>query len=554
MMYDSTGTPIDTEVTATFSIYTSDIGGTPLWSETASVLVDDGFFTTYMGEVSALDLAMFRDNDDLWLGIQVGSDTEMPRVYIASTPFAGYAEYCGNAPDHGHDFTDLTGTLDPSALPGGVVIGAQTCAGTQKASGVDTTGTLVCSADEDTDTTYSAGTGLILAGSTFSADTAYLQRRVTGTCASGNAVSAVNGDGTVACVSVGGTGDITGVTAGTGLSGGGSTGTVTLSADTTYLQQRVTGTCAVGSAIRVISSTGTVTCQSTAGGTGDITGVAAGTGLTGGGTTGDVTLSADITYLQRRVSGTCGTNSAIRVINSDGTVTCQSVVYTGDITGVTAGTGLTGGGTTGDVTLTANTTYLQRRVSGTCAVGSAIRVINSDGTVTCQTAGGSGGGSQVMTIAASQCHNVVKGQTGSGGMCGGAGTVRTGGGSSFPCTLYGEATLETWDCPVNLPHGATINEVNVHGYDTSSTGYIEAAIYRQGVNRFGANSISSAYGMTWQSSGIAFASGTTSFNIFSTTDSHVVDNLNYRYKVGLGTYEPSGTIMVYAIVIEYTMP
>lgn len=57
----------------------------------------------------------------------------------------------------------------------------------------------------------------------------------------------------------------------------------------------------------------------------------------------------------------------------------------GDIEGVTAGTGLTGGGTSGNVTLNANTTYLQRRVNETCAAGSSIRVINDDGTVTCET-------------------------------------------------------------------------------------------------------------------------------------------------------------------------
>jgi len=64
----------------------------------------------------------------------------------------------------------------------------------------------------------------------------------------------------------------------------------------------------------------------------------------------------------------------------------------GDITAVNAGTGLTGGGTSGDVTLNANTTYLQRRVSGSCNSGSSIRVINSDGTVTCQSTSGGGGG------------------------------------------------------------------------------------------------------------------------------------------------------------------
>jgi hypothetical protein len=56
----------------------------------------------------------------------------------------------------------------------------------------------------------------------------------------------------------------------------------------------------------------------------------------------------------------------------------------GDITGVTAGTGLTGGGLSGDITIDADPTYLQRRVTGTCASGYSIRNINEDGTVACE--------------------------------------------------------------------------------------------------------------------------------------------------------------------------
>ena len=119
---------------------------------------------------------------------------------------------------------------------------------------------------------------------------------------------------------------------------------------------------------------------------GDITAVNAGTGLTGGGVSGDVTLSADTSYLQRRVTGSCTAGSSIRVINLDGTVACETDdIGIGDITAVIAGAGLSGGGTSGDVTLNVNTALIQSRVTGTCASGSSIRVINPDGTVACET-------------------------------------------------------------------------------------------------------------------------------------------------------------------------
>lgn len=91
-----------------------------------------------------------------------------------------------------------------------------------------------------------------------------------------------------------GSGDITAVTAGSGLTGGGANGDVSLAVDPTLVQSRVTTACPAGQALRSISQNGTALCEPITGSAGgDITSVVAGTGLFGGGQDGDVTLGID---------------------------------------------------------------------------------------------------------------------------------------------------------------------------------------------------------------------------------------------------------------------
>ena len=79
---------------------------------------------------------------------------------------------------------------------------------------------------------------------------------------------------------------------------------------------------------------------------------------------------------QLRVTGTCPTGQSIRVINSDGSVLCEI----DDNTTYTNGSGLLLVGNT----FSADPAYLQRRVSTSCVEGSAIKTINSDGSVICE--------------------------------------------------------------------------------------------------------------------------------------------------------------------------
>ncbi|MFO1312308.1 MAG: tail fiber domain-containing protein [Burkholderiales bacterium] len=183
--------------------------------------------------------------------------------------------------------------------------------------------------------------------------------------------------------STGGVGTVTSVTAGTGLVGSPNpiTGSGTLNVDTAVIQSRVTGTCAAGSSIRTINANGTVVCEADdVGGSGTVTSLAQGTGITlsANPITTAGTISADTAYLQRRVSNTCAVGSSIRAIAADGTVTCQAdtsgpdaFVYGGNSFGTTA---ILGTNDAQDVDLRVNTLPVLRLSDGRASVnGSSLQ-------------------------------------------------------------------------------------------------------------------------------------------------------------------------------------
>jgi hypothetical protein len=75
----------------TFSIYSEETGGSPLWMETQNVQADSrGNYTVQLGatKTEGLPQELFTSGEARWLGVLVNGGEEQPRVLLLSVPYA----------------------------------------------------------------------------------------------------------------------------------------------------------------------------------------------------------------------------------------------------------------------------------------------------------------------------------------------------------------------------------------------------------------------------------------------------------------------------------
>ena len=183
-------------------------------------------------------------------------------------------------------------------------------------------------------------------------------------------------------------GDVTGVTAGDGLSGGGNSGAVTVALDLNELTAAAIDVAndsiaiidasasngskkeSIADLATAMAGTNITATNGVLSTTADLTGVTAGDGLSGGGTSGAITVALDLNELTA-ASVDVANDSIVLIDANDSngskkesiadlatamagtniTATNGVLSTTADITGVTAGDGLSGGGTSGALTV-----------------------------------------------------------------------------------------------------------------------------------------------------------------------------------------------------------
>jgi hypothetical protein len=263
MLTDASGTPLDGAYNMTFRLFDAENGGTELWAETQNAVpVAGGIYNVRLGAVTPLAEEDF-SGDVLCLQVEIYNETTLaweilsPRQRLTSTAFAFRAATADTTVSAGN--ADTLDGLDSTALQRRVM---DSCSPGSSIRAVNADGTVVCEPDDtgivsETDPTVPAslkdgvswkeilGIPPGFADGVDDGITVETDPTVPASLKDGVSWSEILNipPGFADGVDNDSGGDIKGVTAGTGLSGGGTSDTVTLSV---AIPLSLTGSLATG--------------------------------------------------------------------------------------------------------------------------------------------------------------------------------------------------------------------------------------------------------------------------------------------------------------------
>jgi len=343
VLLDGNNKPITSVTGVTFSLYKDQQGGAALWMETQNIHPDKtGNYTAMLGSTSTegLPSSLFVTGEARWLGVQVQGQAEQPRVMLLAVPYAlkaGDAQTIGGlpasafvlaAPNSGNGAWNTGGASSGTAdivPPPGTITGSGTVNFLPNWTGTSTIGNSIL---------FQSGTGATAkVGFNTTTPASTLDVKGTGTIRGLFSLPAI----ATATATKGFTSQPMQLGASSFNSGTSAAVAQTFqwqaeptSNNTTNPSGTLNLLFAQGTAKPAetglrIANNGLITFASgqTFPGTGNgtITGVTAGTDLTGGGTTGNVNLSVDTTKVPQLA--TANTFTANQTVN--GTLTATSL-------------------------------------------------------------------------------------------------------------------------------------------------------------------------------------------------------------------------------------
>ncbi len=343
ILVDLEGNTVEGFHNMTFRIYEFSEGGDPLWEEEVGVIFSGGFFSVDLGESVALDNAIFESAEDLFLGITLDNGEEFePRFPLTAVPFARMADLATTALS-----VDDSITLPRVFINGvGEVINSSgrwvgpTITGLQGAQGpagpTGPQGPTGSTGAQGTPTTVTAGAGLSGGGS--GATVTLEVGAGTGLTVAADSIGLADSgvtttqiaDGTITSTDMSGAAAITDAQVNNDLTISGGTINNTPIGGTTAAEGVFTDLTADEIRFYELAANGTNFV----------------------GFTASEAIETDLVWVLPATGGSPG-----QVLTTDGEGNLSWTADNdsgGDITGVTVGTGLSGGGTSGTVALTAN--------------------------------------------------------------------------------------------------------------------------------------------------------------------------------------------------------